>query len=235
MFCTTRAKSSTGDVFACVLLASIPASGVAIALLLPSITQAGELEKLDNPNVAFMVEATEGSVPFDVELAPDTDLDAFTREYLGFAPDAYVTPLIIPAADANADSQISPYFFSFGSGTYSYTTNSSCHMAPAYLPFTRLGTTVTVNNFYIFAFDNNASFDTAYNLWRKDTLSTAAPQLMGTASTTGAATTIQVNGDTSIDYPIVANQYVYYIAWCFSGPDVGIQGFWIYYTESSPA
>lgn len=208
---------------------------IAVGLVFPRLAWAGEPEKVENSNLAFMVESAQGSVPFDVELSPDTDLDAFTREYLGLAPDAYVTPLLIPAADISADSQSSPYFFSFGSGSYSYATSSSCHMAPAYLPFSRLGTDVTVNNFYIFALDNNALVDTIYNLWRKYTLSTASPQLMGSVTTMGALPTIQVLGDTTIDNPVTTNQYVYYITWCFSGPSQAVQGFWIYYTESTPS
>ena len=81
-----------------------------------------------------MAAVAASSPPYDVKLSPGTDLLAFTRESQGLAASSYTTPLIIPAAAANADSQTSPYFFSFGSGSYNYATNSSCHMAPAYLP-----------------------------------------------------------------------------------------------------
>ena len=107
-------------------------------------------------NAEFMARhQSEGAAP-DVVLPPGSDLTQFTREYLGLAPEAFVAPLIIPAADANSDSLGSPYFFSFGSGLYEYSTSSSCHMAPAYLPNTGGGVTVTVDNFFVFALDNDA-------------------------------------------------------------------------------
>ena len=162
----------------------------------------------------------------------DVDLDAYVRSTLELGPNEYVTPLMIPAADISADSQTSPYFFSFGSGSYDYDSTSSCHMAPVFLPFSRTGVSVTLNNFYIFGIDNNGSVNTTYNLYRRDTLSTASPQLMGTVTTAGATTAVQVLGDTTIDNPVISNSYFYYITWCFSGPSLGIQGFWLYYTES---
>ena len=182
-------------------------------------------------NAEFMARyESEGAAP-DVVLPPGTDLTQFTREYLGLAPEAYVTPLIIPAADANSDSLGSPYFFSFASGLYQYSTGVSCHMAPAYLPHSA-GVTVTINNFFVFAQDNYGSGDTTYNFWRKDTLSTSAAQIIGTVTTSGASTAIQVIGDTTIDDPITSSGYTYYVTWCFYGSGEGTLGFWIYYTES---
>ena len=55
---------------------------------------------------------------------------------------------------------------------------------------------------------------------------------MGSVSTSGALSTIQVLGDTTIDNAEISNAYVYYITWCFNGPSQAIQGFWLYYTES---
>jgi len=172
-----------------------------------------------------------GAAP-DVVLPLGSDLTQFTREYLGLAPQAYVAPLIIPAADANSDSLGSPYFFSFGSGIYGFSTSSGCHMAPAYLPNSPGGGTVTVNNFFVFALDNNATYDTTYNLWRKNTLDASSPQIMGTITTSGASASIQVLGDTTIDNPITSSTYAYYVTWCFNGSGEGTVGFWIYYTES---
>ncbi len=182
-------------------------------------------------NAEFMAkQQSEGTAP-DVVLPLGSDLDQITRETLGLEKNAYVTPLIIPAADANSDSLGSEYFFSFSSGTYGYSQSTSCHMAPAYLPHGSGSSTVTVDNFFVFALDNGTS-DTTYNLWRKDTSSTSAPQQMGTITTSGSSTAIQVLGDTSIDNPITSSQYAYYVTWCFNGAGQGTLGFWIYYTES---
>lgn len=197
----------------------------------PPLTHADQPDNARNQNWAVAATAASSTAPYDVKLTPGTDLLAFTRESQGLAANSYTTPLIIPAAAASADSQSSPYFFSFGSGAYNYATSSSCHMAPAYLPNSAAGITYTVDNFFIFALDNGAT-DTTYQLWRKNTLNTTAPQLMGTVTTSGALSTIQVLGDTTIDNPAVTSSYAYYITWCFNGPSQAIQGFWIYYTGS---
>ena len=118
---------------------------IAVALLFPQLTRADQPEAVENPNFAFSAEAAKNAVPYDVSLPPDVDLDAYVRATLNRGPDAYTTPLMVPAADASADSQTSPYFFSFGSGAYNYATSSSCHMAPVYLPFTGAGVTVTLD------------------------------------------------------------------------------------------
>jgi hypothetical protein len=183
-------------------------------------------------NAEFMARhESEGAAP-DVVLPPDTDLTQFTRDYLGLAPEAYVAPLIIPAADGNSDSLGSPYFFSFGSGMYMYSTNTGCHMAPAYIPNSRSGVTVTVDNFFVFALDNNVSVNTTYFLWRKNTLDTSNAEIMGTVTTSESSTGIQIIGDTSIDNPVTSREYTYYVTWCFNGTDQSTAGFWIYYTES---
>ena len=206
------------------LLLLAPSLLIAPGLFAADIAPAGTSES----NREFLASfGLENSAP-DVILSPDTDLLQFTRESAGLAPEVYVAPLIIPAADANGDSQTSDYFYSFSSGLYNLT--DGCHMAPAYLPHGN-GTTVTVDNFFIFAYDNGAS-DVTYTLWRKNTLSTDAPTLMGAVSTQGASTSIQVLGDLSIDTPVVSSGYVYYVTWCYTGPSHGILGFWIFYNES---
>lgn len=183
-------------------------------------------------NAEFMARhESEGAAP-DVVLPPDTDLTQFTRENLGLAPEAYVAPLIIPAADGNSDSLGSPYFFSFAAGMYMYSTSTGCHMAPAYLPNSRAGVTVTVQNFYVFALDNHASVDTTYILWRKNTLDTSNAEIMGTITTSGSSTTMQIIGDLTIDNPVTSDDYTYYVTWCFNSDDQRTAGFWIYYIES---
>jgi hypothetical protein len=174
--------------------------------------------------------AAEGALPYDVKLPADVDLEAWVHENLGRAPEAYGPPLMIPAADFNGDSQTSDYFLSFGSGVYQLT--DGCHMAPAYLPHGGGTSTVTVNNFFVFALDNNAAADVTFNLWRKATQDTSSPTIMGTVQTTGQSTSVQTLGDTSILNPVVTSDYVYYITWCHTGTSEGVQGFWVFFTES---
>lgn len=212
------------------LLVSL-ATVIAFSVYFQPLTHADQSNNTQNQNFAMAAAAASSTAPYDVKLSPGTDLLAFTRESQGLAASSYTTPLIIPAAAASADSQSSPYFFSFGSGTYNYSTSSSCHMAPAYLPNSATGITYTVDNFFIFALDNGTA-DTTYNLYRKNTLNTTTPELMGSVATSGAVSTIQVLGDTTIDNPVVSSSYAYYITWCFNGPSQAIQGFWIYYTGS---
>ena len=204
---------------------------IAVALLFPQLTKADAPEEAQNPNFAVNAAAAAGAVAFDVSLPPGTDLLAYTRESLNRGPDDYVAPLMVPAADFNGDSQTSDYFFSFGTGRYG--AGDGCHMAPVYLPHGGSGTTVTVDNFFIFAYDNDVSNITT-NLWRKQSGSTNAPTQMGTVTTAGASTSIQILGDTTIVDPVVTSDYFYYITWCWGGTGVqqGIQGFWIFYTES---
>ena len=183
-------------------------------------------------NAEVMARLQSEGAPPDVVLPPGTDLLQFTRASKGLGPDTYVAPLIISAADAKSDSLSSPYFFSFGTGTYSYSGSSSCHMAPAYLPHSHTGVTVTLNNFFVFALDNNGTIDTTYTLWRKETITTNSPTIMATVTTSGELATVQVLGDTTVDFPIIYPDYVYYVTWCFSGASQGVIGFWLYYTNS---
>jgi len=206
-----------------------------VAILVSNVWADGsEPSKFFPSNEAFMASLDEKVSAPDVTLPEGADLLEYSRQAVQLAPGAYSTPLIIPASDASPDSAISPYFFSFLRGQYSATGSSACHMAPAYLPFSTGASSVTVDNFFIFAYDNNGGVDTTYNLWRKATLSQASPQLMATVSTTGALSSIQVLGDTSVENALVTSDFAYYITWCFSSAELlGIQGFWIYYTTAS--
>ena len=100
-------------------------------------------------------------------------------------------------------------------------------MVPVYLPHG-----ATVNNFFIFAYDNTTP-DLTFNLWRKATQTTASPTIMATVTTSGASTSIQVLGDTTVTDPIVLSEYAYYATHCWtdSSGQQGIQGLWIFYTE----
>lgn len=182
-------------------------------------------------NEEFMARFQPEATPPDVVLPPGTDLLQYRRDSLGLAPDQFVAPLIISAADANGDSQSSDYFFNFGTGAYGLT--DGCHMAPAYLPHGYLtATTVTIDNFFIFAVDNGAAGNINFNLWRKDTLDTSSPTIMATVTTIGASTSVQVLGDTTVVNPIVSEEYAYYITWCRTDTSQSVLGFWIFYTES---
>jgi hypothetical protein len=175
-----------------------------------------------NLNFDFVQEA----VPDVVIDDPDVDLQAYLEQQLGRAVSAYSTPLIIPGAAFNADSQSSPYFFSFANGSLN-SAGSGCFMVPVYLPHG-----ATVNNFFIFAYDNAAS-DITFNMWRKRTTTTDAPTVMAAVTTSGASTSIQILGDTSVDDPIVSSDYAYYVTHCFleATATQRIQALWIYYTE----
>lgn len=206
-----------------------------LLLILPgfAVGQTGPIEQSSqeppNANAEFIASMLPNGSPPDVELPAGTDLRQWRIDTLGLAPEEYVAPVIISAADGNGDGQASDYFFSFGTGMYNHT--DGCHMAPAYLPHGGLTDTVTVDNLFIFAIDNNAGIDANYALWRKDTLSTASPTIMASVSTIGASTNIQILGDTSVVDPVVTRDYAYYITWCAVDSN-SILGFWIFYTES---
>ena len=201
-------------------------------LILPGMAAAqiaiGGQHGLTSPNEAFLAELQAGEKSADVELSPDTDLLAFTRDSLGVGPEAYVAPLIIPASDANGDSQSSDYFYSFVGW---YQAGDGCHMVPAYLP--NGPGSVEIVNFFIFAYDNDTN-DVSFSLLRKDNFTTSSATIMGTVSTSGASTSIQVVGDTTITDPIVSNNYNYFVAWCWPGidGDYRILSFWIFYNVS---
>lgn len=163
----------------------------------------------------------------DVAFAgPEVDLDAYVRATL--SPESYTTPLIVPAADFNRDSNGSDYFFLFSGGFFGSGFNSGgCFMAPVYLPHG-----VTINNFFMFLYDNSTTNDISVFLRRKHNQNTSISELMAGVSTSGASTNVQTLGDITVDSPVVDPNYSYFITTCMQSGnnDLRIYGSWIYFT-----
>jgi hypothetical protein len=164
--------------------------------------------------------------PDVVFAGPEVDLDAYVRATL--SPESYTAPLIVPAADFNRDSNSSDYYFLFTGGFFGSGLNSGgCFMAPVYLPHG-----VTINNFFMFLYDNSTTHDISVFLRRKHNQNTSSSEIMAGVSTSGASTNVQTLGDITVDFPVVDPNYSYFITTCMQtgNNDLRIYGSWIYFT-----
>jgi hypothetical protein len=195
------------------------------AALLQFTARAAAERSYANPNWEKVV-----YVEPDVILeGPDIDLEAYVRSKRSVSAAAYVSPLVIPAADFNRDSNESNYFFSFAGGYFGSGPSGGCYMAPVYLP---VGATIT--DFFFSAYDNDGSSDIfAFHLRRIAKTSTETSVVLATLSTTGQSTNVQVLGSTTISAPVVSNDFTYYLTTCMfpSGDNLlRILAAWIFYT-----
>lgn len=129
---------------------------------------------------------------------------------------AALQSLVIPAADFRSDGVVPAGFMFWFAGGYMYGEDaaSTCVMAPAYLP-----QGVNVQQFFVSAVDNDATNDMTFYLWRVDNYA-GDTSVMATAATSGASTSIQSPGDTTITDPVVSYPtYSYYVTTCISDAD----------------
>jgi hypothetical protein len=197
----------------------------ALLILITGVSLVAASEKLSSaPNW----DAQDYYEPDVILIEPDLDLDEYVRTSHGITSESYVPPLIVPAADFNRDSNSSDYYFLFSGGFFGSGFNTGgCFMAPVYLPHG-----VTVNNFFMFLYDNSTTHDISVVLRRKYNQDTTSSQIMGGVSTTGVSPNVQVLGDVTIDYPVVDQNYSYFITTCMTtgNNDLRVYGSWIYYT-----
>jgi hypothetical protein len=199
----------------------------AFLVLLPAIGVAQDASEEDSN-----AEELGSLEPPDVVLTGDVDLEQYVREHHKLAPEDFVSPLIIPAADFRGDNGGSTYYFTF-SGGYMYPNGSTaCVMAPAYLPIGK-----KILNFFVYAYDNHAN-DFQLDLYRKrnDTTSTAAGNrdVLATVNVINESTSVQTLGDTSIltGADVVSRDFSYYVTTCLNATSnlQRIYGIWIFYT-----
>jgi len=162
-------------------------------------------------------------------LADEVDLEAYVAGTLS-DPKSYTPPLMIPPSDFSADSASSNYFFSFSGGYFgSGSDGGGCYMAPVYLPHG-----VTVQNFFAFLYDNSAGNDVSLTLRRKFNLDTNSSEVMGFVSSSGQSTSVQVVGDTSIEFAVTSQNYSYSVTGCMfdsTANALRIYGVWIFYLQ----
>jgi hypothetical protein len=137
---------------------------------------------------------------------------------------AYISPLVVPAADFTSDGYDPDGFHFLFDGGYVDGTGTACLKAPAYLP-----NGATVVSVYASLYDNWPDTDIGVNLRRVNTVS-GASSLMGTLWTDGASTSIQSVGDTSIDGATTNATYAYYLTTCLNSAQHRLYSVRIYYT-----
>jgi hypothetical protein len=159
---------------------------------------------------------------------PDIDLEAYVRSRREASAANYVSPLVIPAADFNRDSNTSNYFFSFAGGSFGSGNNGGCYMAPVYLP-----AGVTITDLFVSVFDNDPSANAFFQLRRKEKTTTVSSEVLTTLSTSDQSIDPQILGSNTISEPIVSNDFTYYLTTCMfpsQSDALRILAAWIFYT-----
>lgn len=141
---------------------------------------------------------------------------------------AYVSPLVIPAAEFTADgANPGSLFFPFGGGYFQGNTeNYGCMVAPVYLPY---GATVT--DMFTTVYDNDATYNIAITLRRVDNFA-GGTETMGTANSSGNFAGVTTLNDASITEPlIVYPDYSYYVTACVQSSSIRLYSVRLYYTS----
>ena len=148
------------------------------------------------------------------------------------APEAYQSPLVIPAAEFTSDgnNQVGDYFFSFPGGYVlgSDPTGASCLQAPVYLP---QGATVT--SLYASVLDNTNMGNIFLNLYRVDNYTADNVVRMAEVLTQDAVTNsgiVTISDLTVLSPGVVYPNFSYYVGACLDN-NVRLYAARIYYTE----
>ena len=208
---------------------------VAMVVTWPSLgrAQGGNGDSTNGPEgqVAPVPIADEGEPHYNWEAMVPADTAAQIPEPGQSAQEemyaAYISPLIIPAADFSSDGyDPDGFFFSFAGGYVDGTgsTGTVCLKAPAYLP-----NGATVVSAYASVYDNEPSGVITLNLRRVNTL-TGANDVMAVLFTASDSSIIESIGDTSIENANVWNNYAYYVTLCLQHAEHRLYSVRIYYT-----
>ena len=149
------------------------------------------------------------------------------------APEAYQSPLVIPAADFTSDGSNQPgdFFFSFPGGYLlgTDTVTTTCLQAPAYLP---QGATVT--GLFVSVLDNTDTGNIFLNLYRVDNFNAAANVVrmaeVVTSDVGSNPAIVTINDQTIVSPGVLYPNFSYYLGTCLDA-NVRLYAARIYYTE----